>query len=383
MTKKILITDIHHGNGGGHVTYILNLLHGLKGHYDLTLAAPPSGRLYKNAQAIEGIRVLPGLYTSRPLPLIAEVRRLRRFLKHERFDVVHVNGGADHRHVMFARLGLLHRPAIVWTKHNTNGVGSFGHRLRAALGTDISIAASEFVGRQLQASFYSRKPIQVIRNGISPAFFCSIDPQERYQARQALFGPLPDDVVVFGSTGGTDLDKGWMLLLQAASTLPVELRGRIRVVVAGDPPSERVMTQVRELGLQDRQVVFPGLVADVRGILSACDVGFVLSYREASSYACCEAMAMGLPALVSDAGGLPENLREGIDGWVVPVGNVQALAQRLRAILDESPAALAAKGASARERVGALFSTQSFLERTEQAYHAACLGVRGPAPHTP
>ncbi|WP_413817083.1 glycosyltransferase family 4 protein [Pusillimonas sp.] len=161
MAKKILITDIHHGNGGGHVTYILNLLHGLKGHYDLTLAAPPSGRLYKNAQAIEGIRVLPGLYTSRPLPLVAEVRRLRRFLQRERFDVVHVNGGADHRHVMFARLGLRHRPAIVWTKHNTNRVGSFGHRLRAALGTDISIAASEFVGQQLLASSYSRKPIKL------------------------------------------------------------------------------------------------------------------------------------------------------------------------------------------------------------------------------
>lgn len=132
------------------------------------------------------------------------------------------------------------------------------------------------------------------------------------------------------------------------------------MVVAGDPPSERVMTQVRELGLQEWQVVFPGLVADVRGILSACDVVFVLSYSKASSYACCEAMAMGLPALVSDAGGLPENLRDGIDGWVVPVGNVEALAQRLRAVLDESPVALAAKGAFARARVETLFLSALF-----------------------
>src|SRR5690606_40565452 len=106
MAKKILITDIHHGNGGGHVTYILSLLHGLKGHYDLTLAAPPTGRLYKHAQAIEGIRVLPGLYTSRPLPLIAEVRRLRRFLKRIRFEFVPVNCWSDHRHEQLALLVL-------------------------------------------------------------------------------------------------------------------------------------------------------------------------------------------------------------------------------------------------------------------------------------
>src|SRR5690606_10638125 len=103
---KILITDIHHGNGGGHVTYVLSLLKGLKDDIDLTVAAPPTGRLYELASRMQGVRVLPGLYTSRPLKMFAEVRALRRFLKQERFDVVHVNGGADHRHIMLACLGL-------------------------------------------------------------------------------------------------------------------------------------------------------------------------------------------------------------------------------------------------------------------------------------
>lgn len=272
---------------------------------------------------------------------------------------------------MFARLGLRHRPAIVWTKHNTNAVSSFGHRLRAALGTDMSIAVCEFVKQQLLASPYSRKPIQVIRNGISPGLIGPVDPTGRQQARQALFGPISEDVIVFGSTGGTDLEKGWMLLLQAVSTFPGYLRERIRVVVAGDRPPESVLNKVRELGFPEQQVVFPGLVADVRRILSACDVGFVLSYREAASYASCETMAMGLPTLVSNAGGLPENVRDGIDGWVVPVGDVEALAQRVRAILDENPTMRAAKGVSARIRVEARFSISAFLEHTELAYRAA------------
>lgn len=235
----------------------------------------------------------------------------------------------------------------------------------------MSIAVCEFVKQQLLASPYSRKPIQVIRNGISPGLIGPVDPTGRQQARQALFGPISEDVIVFGSTGGTDLEKGWMLLLQAVSTFPGYLRERIRVVVAGDRPPESVLNKVRELGFPEQQVVFPGLVADVRRILSACDVGFVLSYREAASYASCETMAMGLPTLVSNAGGLPENVRDGIDGWVVPVGDVEALAQRVRAILDENPTMRAAKGVSARIRVEARFSISAFLEHTELAYRAA------------
>src|SRR5690606_33020071 len=230
---KILITDIHHGNGGGHVTYILSLLQGLRGHCDLTLASPSTGRLFQQALAMEGVRVLPGLYTSRPLILVKEVLSLRRFLARERFDVVHVNGSADHRHVMLARLGLPHRPAIVWTKHNTNKVDSFGNRVRARLGTDLAIGVSEYVAAQLRASAYDRCPVHAVHHGVDAVFFAPPDARERQAYRESLFGSLPDDAVVFGSTGGTDLEKGWMLLARAVAALPAPQRRRVRMVVAG------------------------------------------------------------------------------------------------------------------------------------------------------
>jgi len=368
---KILITDIHHGNGGGHVTYILSLLRGLKGHCDLTLASPSTGRLFQQAQAMEGIRVLPGLYTSRPLTLVKEVLRLRRFLARERFDVVHVNGSADHRHVMLARLGLRHRPAIVWTKHNTNKIDSAGNRLRARFGTDLAVGVSEYVAAQLRASAYGRCPVHAVHHGVDAVFFAPPGARERQAYRESLFGSLPDDAVVFGSTGGTDLEKGWMLLAQAAAALPAPRRRRVRMVVAGDPPSSSTLAELARLGLDDGQIVFPGLVKDVRPVLGACDVGFVLSYKEAASYALYEAMAMGLPGLVSDAGGLPEGVREGAEGWIVPVGDLPSLTQRLESILDQDKATLARMGASARARIEAAFSVPVFLRRMEEIYREA------------
>src|SRR3546814_1809617 len=97
------------------------------------------------------------------------------------------------------------------------------------------------------------------------------------------------------------------------------------------------------------QVMFPGLLDDVRDALACCHAGFVLSYREALSYACREMMSLGLPALVSNAGGLPENVTDGIDGWIVPVRDVPAMAAALRAMLED-PARLAAMGAAARRQ---------------------------------
>ncbi|MGB3289235.1 MAG: glycosyltransferase family 4 protein [Burkholderiaceae bacterium] len=366
---KILITDIHHGNGGGHVTYVLSLLEGLKDQYDLTIAAPPTGRLYRAASELDGVRVLPGLYTSRPFTLLKEVRQLRKFLKQERFDVVHVNGGADHRHVMLASLGLRRRPAIVWTKHNTNPVCSLGHRLRARFGTHASIAVCDYVARILDGSGYSRHPICVVRNGIDHHHLKPVGAADKQAYRNRLFGPLDPDVLVLGSIGGTDYNKGWLDLVQAVSRLEPPLRRRLRIVVAGDPPTPCMLAKVDAAAMRD-QVVFPGLVTDVRTVLGACDIGFVLSYREAASYASCETMAMGLPALVSDAGGLPENVRDGVDGWVAPAGDIDFLATALRGILAGTWC-LPEMGKSARERAKRMFSPPGFIEDTKKVYARA------------
>ena len=366
---KVLITDIHHGNGGGHVTYVLSLLREMADRCEFTLAAPPTGRLFREASRLPNVRVLPGLYTSRIFSAVPEIWRLRRFLKAERFDIAHCNGGADHRHLMAASLGLREAPAIVWTKHNTNEVDSFGHRLRARFGTQSAIAVCEFVERQLRQSGYARAPITVVRNGIDISYLQPPSRSQRQEARQAFFGSLPEDALVFGSIGGTDLNKGWLLLVEAVSRLAPAQRRRIRILVAGDPPNDAMMARVRELGMLE-SVNFPGLVSDVRRVLAASDVGFVLSYREAASYASCETMAAGLPTLVSAAGGLPENVRDGLDGWVVPVGDVQALQQYLQQLLD-GQFCLRTLGGNARRRVEQEFSMSKFAADTEVVYRRA------------
>lgn len=366
---KILFTNFHKRNGGGHVTYILNLLREF-GDHECWLATPGSSRLFRYASDLGNVTVTDLTFNSRLGQLVPEVRRLRRLIRQQQFDIVHVNASADHRHVMLACLGLprQQRPRIVFTKHNDHSVHTIGHRLRAWLGTDAVIAVSQYVAGLFAHSTYEPFPIHVIHHGIDIEYFSPPSSRERTAAREALLGVDDPTQIVFGSTGGTDFEKGWLELVYAVAGLPDALRQRCRILVAGDPPPEDILQAVCGLQMQD-QVIFPGLLDDIRPVLAASDLGFVLSHNEALSFAARESMACGLPTIVSDVGGLPENLEHGISGWITPVKDVAALRTLLQDILPDTDTR-AAVARNSRQRAETLFNLSVFADSTLKVYRS-------------
>ncbi|MGE8676142.1 MAG: glycosyltransferase, partial [Achromobacter kerstersii] len=254
-------------------------------------------------------------------------------------------------------------------------LASFGHKLRVALATDHSIAVSDYVQGLMQQSPYRKRPITTIRHGIDTNFFAPPPPESLDKLRALIFGPDWQGKLLLGSAGGTDYDKGWLDLVAAVAALPPADKARVLLMVAGDPPSEAKLARVRELGMID-QVRFPGLLDDVRAALASCHAGFVLSYREALSFACREIMALGLPALVSNAGGLPENVTDGVDGWIVPVRDVAAMTDKLRFMLDH-PDTVRAMGAKARETALRDFNLDRFASATVEVYQRTLDGRPG------
>lgn len=366
---NILYTNFHPRNGGGHATYIANLARGLQGEHRITVATPGTSRLFAMASEIAGVRCVDMRYNTRLMPMLREVGRLRRLLKDGQYDLVHVNGSADHRQVMLARLGLHRPPRIVWTKHNTAPVLSVGNRIRARLGTDAVIGVSDFVSQRLRDSAYGRLPVATIHHGVDTHRFRPRDAAEIPALRRALLGELPDNALVFASVGGTDRDKGWLHLAQALSRLPRDQQSRVRLLVAGDPPRGGLKQELDALGVGSL-VVFPGLVDEPERILAAADAGFVLSRHEAFSFAAAESLATGLPTLVSDAGGLPEVVRDGVDGWVVPAGDVDAIhGWVLERLARPMPASMSL---AARERAMDCFSLPVFVRRTLDYYRRVC-----------
>lgn len=367
---KLLYTNFHSGSGGGHTTYIRELARALGPRHEVHVAAPAGSRLLAEAAALPGVRTLAQPFPNglrRLRERARAIRQLHDYLRANGFDIVHVNGSADHRIVIAALRGISPRPRVVLTKHNTKPMGGLQHVWRARFHTDKAIAVCEYVRHQLDATPYRACHPQTVYNGVDTAHFAPW-PAADARAQRARFAPEADALLI-GSSAGTADYKGWTDLVAALGLLSADERHRVQVVIAGQPPSARQLAIVREAGL-DAQFHFPGLLEDVRPVIAALDAGFVLSHDiETISFACREMMAMGKPVMVTDYAGLPENLHPGEDGWVVPVHGHAAMAATLRWMLQHRDA-LAGMGAAARSHALAEFGIERFADATEAVYRA-------------
>jgi glycosyltransferase involved in cell wall biosynthesis len=164
---------------------------------------------------------------------------------------------------------------------------------------------------------------------------------------RAGLGLAPDDVAVL-SVGRLAPEKGLDTLVRAAAADP-----RLVVVVAGEGP-EREALRALATDLSTR-LVLAGDVSWQRlaEIYVACDVFALLSTWEPWGVVVNEAMASGLPLVLSDqVGAAADLLRDGENGALVPAGDVAAAATALRRFADD-PAARRAAGTRSRELVQA------------------------------
>ena len=365
---NILFTNFHPGIGGGHVTYIASLLMGLRATHNLFVACPATSRLFKRASSIGGVQTIDMSFTTRPSSWFSARAALRALIIKENFDVIHVNGSSDHKQVMLALVGLGCSPRVVFTKHNDRGVSSFGHHLRARFSTDHVIAVSDYVKGLLLKSPYQRRPISTIKHGIDTQYFSPVSQSEKNRLRTRFFAPETQDKIILGSASGTNETKGWRDLVRALSLLEPAQRKCFHVAVIGEQPDEVLRARATSYGVC-AQLSFLGVVDDVRAVLAACDLGFVLSYHEALSYACREKMALGLPVLVTRVGGLPENVLNDHEGWIVPPRSPESIKGVLLNILS-NPAQLDVMGGQARARAERDFNLSDFIQSTMAVYRS-------------
>jgi N-acetyl-alpha-D-glucosaminyl L-malate synthase BshA len=140
-----------------------------------------------------------------------------------------------------------------------------------------------------------------------------------------------------------------------------------RLVMVGDGP-ERAPAELlaRELGVADR-VVFLGKQMRVAHLLPIADVMLVPSEMESFGLAALEAMACGVPPVVSRVGGLPEVVTDGVDGFLVAVGDTEALAAAALRLLEDS-GLHSRVAAAARRTAETRFPTTRIIPQYEEFY---------------
>ncbi|MBP3319502.1 MAG: glycosyltransferase family 4 protein, partial [Ruminiclostridium sp.] len=183
------------------------------------------------------------------------------------------------------------------------------------------------------------------------------------------YGLAPGDFVA-GILARIEDYKGHTDILEALRLL--KDKGKtVKLLVAGTGGYEsEVRERCKTLELEG-QVVFLGFVSDVAPILSLLDVQLNASWgTEATSLSLLEGFSMGVPAVISDYGGNPWLIEEGVNGYTFPTRSAQALAERLEELLDK-PQLVKELGSGAQKVYEAKFTARQFARNTEEFYEKA------------
>lgn len=179
----------------------------------------------------------------------------------------------------------------------------------------------------------------------------------------------PGQVLFLGRLGAR---KGSFDLVGAFSKL-VPDRPEASLLMGGDGELAQTMRCADELGVGSHVELLGWVGAEQRANLLASSWLYALpSYNEGLPMSVLEAMAAGVPVLSTPVGGIPEVVTDGVEGFLVPPGDVQALAERMARLLSD--AALArAMGVAARRKIETTFSSAAVLPQVERMYEA--LGI--------
>lgn len=192
---------------------------------------------------------------------------------------------------------------------------------------------------------------------------------------EALTQPAPRDAALFTviMTARMTRVKQFDLVIEAARRLAAEDEGWRFLLVGSGPDRERLVGLAADL-VEQGIVSFPTSGMEVMGLLSQADVGVLMTdptrAREGLSNSILEYMAAGLPVVCGDGGGNPEVVLDGVNGYIIPQGDREALTDRLRH-LRRNPEIRERMGAAGKERVLSEFSVATMVERMLAVYDEA------------
>lgn len=289
------------------------------------------------------------------------IRQLKNYLKQGQFDVVHTHSGID------AWIGgiaakLAGTPALIRTRHLFmpfhRGPLNFVHYLpdrlfclgdtmRAMLVDECGFPAKEVVNIPTGIDFNLFRPART-----------------RSEVRQEL--NIGDDeflVLVVGVLRGVKRHdiaiEGFARFLKAG--------GKGKLILAGDGPMRTNMEDlVHTLGIEaDARLL--GHRTDVPDLMGAADTLLLTSRSEAQSQALTQGIGLGIPAVATAVGGVPEVVVHERTGLLVPPGDMDAVATALKRLSDD-PDLRQRLGAEGKVHANSRYSLAAMLDATEEAY---------------
>jgi glycosyltransferase involved in cell wall biosynthesis/predicted N-acetyltransferase YhbS len=291
--------------------------------------------------------------------------RLAELVRDGEWDIVHVHSPLPGSVARLATRTMrsADRPSLVSTEHNrwathrgpTRWLNRFTSRW-----DDMSFAVTDEVRESMTGPVAKR--VETLQHGIDVESTAKASADR--DAVRAELGIGLDEIVI-GTVANFRPQKDYPNLLKAARLL-ADRQVPVRFVAVGQGPQEAEIRKLHDdLGLGDR-VILTGFRDDAVRVMGACDVFTLASEWEGLPVALMEALALGLPVVATNVGGIAEEMHDGIDALLVPANDSTALADALERVVTD-PALRQQLGAASFARAGD-FDVRRAVDRIEAAY---------------
>jgi len=330
---KILHIIPNLGTGGAE-RLVVNLAKAFdKDKFDIAICSlyPKSGTVFE--RQLEESRI-PVYYLGKHKGLdLRMVPRLHRLFRTFKPDIVHT-------HLYALRYALIPMifcrvPARFHTVHSiaqkeVDTLGRIVHHLAFRIGGVIPISISEEVARTVEEVY--KVQTSIIYNGVPIRHFQGAEKvRSIYRKREGI----KDSEVVFLHVGRFSPEKNHRLLVEAFAQAMEEC-SNLKLLLVGDgelrPDIEKIVKKKR----LEPNIRFLGSRQDIPELLSTCDIFILSSDWEGAPMTILEAMAAGKPVIATAVGGVPELVKDGVTGILVPPQDIQALSGAMIRLAGDS-----------------------------------------------
>jgi glycosyltransferase involved in cell wall biosynthesis len=351
---------------GGSEAYLLNLVKNLnKEHYQVTVWCEgewgPAGDDLRKA----GATVIQQRLRPRPREVIRAIRLLRR----ERFDIVHsLKYGPTYIDPLVSRISRV--KVFIGSRRNLpHWVNSMqfttADRIRNWL-TDHVTANSEYV-KNLTVKLENIPPakITVLYNGVDLSSVDGVTQESAENFRKKL--EIPSNAIVIGNVADLQEDKGQSYLIRAFAEITKRTDKDVYLVIQGEGPEEsNLRSLIKELGIENRVRINTERQRRLE-VIRSFQIFVDPALSERFPNALVETMAMSLPCVATDVGGIPEVVVNNVTGILVPAKSVEPLADAILKIIDD-PGLARDLGFKGRERVEKEFTVKQMGPAHERLY---------------
>ena len=291
--------------------------------------------------------------------------RLAELVREGEWDIVHSHAPLSGSIARLATRTMPResRPVLMSTEHNrwaTHRIVSRSMNRLTSRWDSISFAVTDEVRESMSGPVVQRT--EVLQHGIDvEATAKAVGDRDAVRAELGL----GLEEVVVGTVANFRPQKDYPNLLQAARLL-ADRGVPVRFVAVGQGAEEQETRDLRDsMGLTEN-VILTGLREDAVRVMGACDIFTLASQWEGLPVALMEALALGLPVVATEVGGIAEVMRDGVDAVLVPPRDPVALADAVELVATD-PVLRSGLSSSASARAGE-FDVRRAIERVEAAY---------------